>query len=149
MELGAANAPRLDDGSAPRGSNRASRADVRSNHGAGFASSEDRGPRRFLINFSNYSPCVSPRLPSFPEGPYHLNVFRGPPSLPVIFFGSAFPIYQACEVGHGSTEQRLVTVAAFEYAHDTTLCPLIGECTDILRETIEKRGRNFPIVPRH
>jgi hypothetical protein len=29
------------------------------------------------------------------------------------------------------------------------LRPLIGKCTDIARETIEKRGWNLPIVPRH
>jgi len=155
MELGRTEAPRLDDSSAPRGSSRASRADVRSNHGAGFVSSEDRGPRRFFASFSNYPQYISPRVPflfRFPKGSYHLNIFRGPPSLPrvvVIFSGSTSPIDQAGKVGHGTTEQRLVTVTAFEYAHDASLCPLMGESTYILRETIEKRGWDFPIVPRH
>lgn len=92
------------------------------------------------------------KFPSFPEDPYHLNVFGGPPSLPrmiVIFFGSASSIYQANEVGHGSTEKGFVTVATFEHAHDSTLGPLVGKGTDILREAIEKRGWNLPIVPRH
>jgi hypothetical protein len=29
------------------------------------------------------------------------------------------------------------------------LGPLVGECTDVLCEAIEKRGWNFPIVPGH
>jgi hypothetical protein len=56
-----------------------------------------------------------------------------------IFLGGASPIYQAGEVGHRSAEQSFVTVATFEHAHDSTLSPLIGKCTDILCETIEKR----------
>ena len=62
--------------------------------------------------------------------------------------GSSF-IYQAGEVGHRSAEQRFVTVATFEYAHDSALGPLVGKCTGILCETIEKGGWNFSIVPRH
>ena len=77
------------------------------------------------------------------EDSYHLNIFGGPPVLPrvigiSIFFGRSSPIYQAGEVGHCSAEQRFVTVATFEYAHDSTLSPLVGKCTDILCETIEK-----------
>jgi hypothetical protein len=162
MELGGTKAFRLEDGSAPRGSSRASRADVRSNHGGGFASiapSEERGPRRFLwANFSNYFFAVKsaskfPPTPPRPKNSYHLNVFRGPPGLPrlVGFFPatSTSAIDQTDEVGHSSTEQRLVTIATFEHAHDSTLRPLIGKCTDISRETIENRGWNPPIVPRH
>jgi hypothetical protein len=52
-------------------------------------------------------------------------------------------------VGHRSAEQRFVTVATFEHAHDSTLGPLVGKCTDILRETIEKRGWDLPVMPRH
>ena len=58
IELGGMKVLRLDDGSKPRGSRSASRADVRSNHDGRFpsvASSEDRGPpRRFLASFSSY-----------------------------------------------------------------------------------------------
>ena len=157
------NAFRLEDGSAPRGSSKASRVDVRSNHGGGFVSiapSEERGPRRFLwASFSNYflfavkSASKSSLTPPRPKNSYHLDVFRGPPGLPrlVGFFPaiSTSAIDQTDEVGHSSAEQRLVAVATFEHAHDPTLRPLIGECTDISRETIEKRGWNLPIVPRH
>jgi len=66
----------------------------------------------------------------------------------VISFGSS-SIYETDEVDHGPTEQRFVTVAAFEHAHDVPLRPLVGKCTDIPRETIEKGGWNLPIVPRH
>jgi len=63
MELGGMKALRFEDGSALRGSSRASRADVRSNHGGGVVSvvpSEDCGPRRFLgASFSNYFRCKS------------------------------------------------------------------------------------------
>jgi hypothetical protein len=77
------------------------------------------------------------------EDSYHLNIFGGPPVLPrvigiSIFPGGSSPTYQAGEVGHRSAEQRFVTVATFEHAHDSTLSPLIGKCTDILSETIEK-----------
>jgi hypothetical protein len=77
------------------------------------------------------------------EDSYHLNIFGGPPVLPRVigistFLGGPSPIYQAGEVGHRSAEQRFVTVATFEHAHDSTLSPLIGKCTDILCETIEK-----------
>ena len=63
--------------------------------------------------------------------------------------GSSPSVYQAGEVGHRSAKQRFVTVATFEHAHDTTLGPLVGEFTDIVRETIEKRGWNSPIVSGH
>jgi hypothetical protein len=56
MELDGTKAPRLEDGSALRGSSTASRAAVRSIHGGGFTSevpSEDSGPRRFLTSFSS------------------------------------------------------------------------------------------------
>ena len=65
----------------------------------------------------------------------------------VIFPRSTLSIHKTSEVGHGSTEQGFVTVPTLEYAHDSTLGPLIGKCTDIPREVIEKRGRDLPIVP--
>lgn len=81
---------------------------------------------------------------------YHLNVFWGPPVLPrEIGISSSCSIYQAGEVGHRPAEQRFVAVATFKYAYDSTLGPLVGECTDVLCEAIEKRGWNFPIVPGH
>ena len=141
---------RFDDGSKPRGSRSTSRADVRSNHGGRFpsaASSEDRGPpRRFLASFSSYTTGDQPFRVLFiskAEDSYQLNIFGGPPVLPRVigissFLGGAFPIYQAGEVGHCSAEQGFVAVATFEHAHDSTLSPLIGKCTDMLCETIEK-----------
>ncbi len=56
MELGGTNALRLDGDSALRGSRRASRLEVRSNHGGGISSlvpRADIGPRRFLASFSS------------------------------------------------------------------------------------------------
>jgi hypothetical protein len=152
IELGGMKVLRLDDGSKPCGSRSASRAEVRSNHGGRFpsaASSEDRGPpRRFLASFSSYSIGDQPfRVPLYliskAEDSYHLNIFGGPPVLPRVigirvFLRGSSPIYQAGEMGHRSAEQRFVTVATFEHAHDSTLSPLIGKCTDILCETIEK-----------
>lgn len=79
---------------------------------------------------------------------YHLNVFRGPPGLPrAIFPRSTLSVRKTSQVGHSSTEQCLVTVPTLEYAYDSALGPLIGECTDIPREVIEKRGWDLPIVP--
>ncbi len=104
-----------------------------------------------LLGSRAISPCIS--LSKFPfisiaEDSYHLNVFGGPPVLPRVigipFLEDSCPIHQASEVCHRSAEQRFVTVATFEHAHDSTLGPLIGKCTDILRETIEKRGWDQP-----
>ena len=152
MELGGMNALRLDDDSALRGSRMASRFEVRSNHGGGVSSlvpRADIGPRRFLASFSSciHHPSVLSLVYTSPSS-YHLNVFRGPPGLPrSIYPRSTLSVHKTGEVGHSSTEQRLVTVSTLEYAHDSTLGPLIGKCTDIPREVIEKRGWDLPIVP--
>ena len=145
MELGGKKVPR---GSALRGSSRASSADVRSNHGGrcvSVASSEDRGPRRFFASFSSYYTglSVSRSVPPISKKRfvYHMNVFGRPPVLPRvigILRWSFSSVYQAGEVGHRSAEQRFVAVATFEYAHDATLGPLVGKCTDVLCESIEK-----------
>ena len=150
MELGGANALRLD--SAVRGSRRASRFEVRSNHGGGISSlvpRADIGPRRFLVSFSSCARRASALgLVHTSRGSYHLNVFRGPPGLPrIIFPSSALSIHKTGEVSHSSAEQRLITVSTLEHAHDPALGPLISKRANVPREAIEKRGWDLPIVP--
>jgi hypothetical protein len=153
MELGGMNALRLDDDSALRGSRMESRLEVRSNQLGGGVSSlvprTDVGPRRFLVSFSSctHHPSILSLVHMSP-GSYHLNVFGRPPGLPrAIFPRSTLSIHKTGEMGHSSAEQRLVTVSTLEYAHDSTVGPLIGKCTDIPREVIEERGWDLPIVP--
>jgi hypothetical protein len=152
MELGGTNALRLDEDSAVRGSRRASRFEVRSNHGGSISSlvpRADIGPRRFLASFSSctYRASVLGSVHTS-RGSHHLNIFRGPPGLPrVIFPRSALSIHKTGEVSHSSAEQRLVTVSTLENAHDSTLGPLIGKRANIPRKAIEKRGWDLPIVP--
>ena len=151
IELGGMNALRLDDDSAIRGSTMASRLEARSNHGGGVSSLVERadiGPRRFLASFSSCTHTLVPNLTHVSPRSYHMNVLRGPPGLPrAIFPRSTLSIYKTSQVGHSPAEQRLVTVSTLEHAYYSAFGPLIGECTDVPREVIEKRGWDLPIVP--